>query len=245
MPNREIICKARPVIGETVSHYRIIDQLGEGGMGVVYRGEDIRLGRHVALKFLTSDVAKDSLSRDRFEREAKATSALNHPNICSIFDIGEHKGQPFIVMELIQGQTLKQEIGGRPMALDVLVNLAIELADALEAAHSVGIIHRDIKSTNIFVDTRGHGRLLDFGLAKLTRETQLGTSDSNHFNATAAFTPRLHTDPGTVLETMNYMSPEQARGEEVDARSDLFSLGVVLYEMATGQVPFGGIEPAV
>jgi serine/threonine protein kinase/tetratricopeptide (TPR) repeat protein len=231
--------------GTTVSHYRILDELGAGGMGIVYAAEDMRLHRKVAIKFLPTDMAEDELARSRFEREAQTASALNHPNICAIYDIGEHQGRPFIVMELLEGQTLKSKIGGKPLPLHAIVDLSIEIADALDAAHKAGIVHRDIKSSNIFVDSRGHARLLDFGLAKLGRELQISMREGDDDLATAEYERPMRTSTGTVLGTMNYMSPEQARAEQVDARSDLFSLGVVLYEMATGRIPFGGKTIAV
>lgn len=233
----------RPVIGEKVSHYEITRKLGAGGMGIVYAANDSRLGRSVAIKFLPEDCASNAVARGRFEREAQTASSLNHPNICTIFDIGEHKGQPFLVMELLNGKTLREVIGGRSLKIDNLIELGAEVADALDAAHSSNIIHRDIKSTNIFVDNRGHARLLDFGLAKLVRDPQLEVGD--WMAPTQNYTEEVHTGTGAVLGTMKYMAPEQARGEEVDVRADLFSLGVVLYEMATGKTPFGGRTIAV
>lgn len=230
------------VIGQTISHYQVIRELGAGGMGIVYEAQDVRLRRSVAMKFLPEDCARDELARSRFEREAQTASALDHPGICRIFDIGEHDGQPFIVMELLSGKTLKQAIGTKPLELPTLYSLAIDMADALDAAHSIGIIHRDIKSANVFVDTRGHARILDFGLAKLVRDPQL---EGDWHAPTAEYAEEAHTATGTVLGTMKYMSPEQARGEEVDSRSDLFSLGVLLFEMATGRTPFGGRTLAV
>ena len=227
------------MIGQTVSHYRVIDKLGEGGMGVVYCGEDTRLHRPVAIKFLSANTAQDANARGRFIREAQSASALNHPNICTIYDIGEHESQPFIVMELLEGKTLRSKIHGRPLASDTLLDLAIEIADALDVAHKNNIVHRDIKSSNIFVDERGHARLLDFGLAKLTNEHQIA-NQQHQAAATAEYVPEVFTNTGAVLGTMKYMSPEQARGDDLDGRSDIFSLGVVLYEMATGQHPFGG-----
>jgi eukaryotic-like serine/threonine-protein kinase len=231
------------VIGQTISHYKVIRELGAGGMGIVYEAQDVRLRRSVAMKFLPEDCARDELARGRFEREAQTASALDHPGICRIFDIGEHDGQPFIVMELLTGKTLRQTIGSRPVELETFFSLAVDMVDALEAAHSIGIIHRDLKPANVFVDTRGHARILDFGLAKLIRDPQLEQGDWHA--PTAEYSEDAHTATGTVLGTMKYMSPEQARGEAVDARSDLFSLGVLFFEMTTGRTPFGGRTLAV